>query len=84
MNHLVHCVCGEVIVKSSGIDTKVRAKIVVFKDNNAFAVCRGCDNEVKIPLQLDNDLLKSMASEEERPRHVPLYLNNFFRDIKKP
>jgi len=68
MNHLIHCTCGEVIVKSTGSDTKVRAKIVVFKDNNAYAVCRGCDHEVKIPLQIDSVMLKSMSS------HVPLYV----------
>jgi len=82
MPHLVYCSCGEVIVKSSGVDTKVRSKIVVFKDNSAYAVCRGCDAEVRIPLQLDTELLKSMSSTVDRP-HIPLYLNNYGRDIKK-
>jgi ribosomal protein S27E len=74
MTHLIHCSCGEVIVKSQGPDTKVRAKIVVFKDNAAFAVCKGCDSEVAIPLQLNEDLLKSMSAAPEKSRHIPLYV----------
>lgn len=81
MNHLINCSCGEVIVKSLGTDTKIRAKILVFKDDSAFAVCKSCDSEVKVPLQLDSDLLKSMAATEEADsktsaRYVPLYIRN--------
>lgn len=80
MNHLINCSCGEVIVKSLGSDTKIRAKILVFKDDSAFAVCKSCDSEVKVPLQLDSGLLKSMASQEyeskNSTRYVPLYIRN--------
>jgi len=72
MKHLIHCVCGEVIVKSSA-DTKIRAKILVFKDGGAFAVCKSCDQEVKVPLHIDVDLLKSMSVNTEKT-HVPLYI----------
>lgn len=78
MNHQVFCTCGEVIVKSTGEDTKIRAKIVVFKNSAAFAVCRGCDSDVRIPLQLDSDMLKSMVATQE-PRHVPLYVRNAYK-----
>ncbi len=75
MNHLISCTCGEVIVKSLDADTKVRAKIVVFRDDQAYAVCKACSSEVKIPLRLDTDMLKSMS--EHRP--VRLYI----RDMTK-
>lgn len=75
MNHLISCTCGEVIIKSLDADTKVRAKIVVFRDDQAFAICKACSSEVKIPLRLDTDMLKSMS--EQRP--VRLYI----RDMTK-
>lgn len=75
MNHLIHCSCGEVIVKS-GSDTKIRSKILVCKDDGAYAVCKSCDAEVKVPLQLDTDLLKSMASADSSRTYVPLYIRN--------
>lgn len=79
MNHLISCTCGEVIVKSLDADTKVRAKIIVFKEENAFAVCKACSAEIKIPLRLDSDMLKSMTSTvNEVPRSVRL----FIRDVK--
>jgi hypothetical protein len=77
MNHLIHCSCGEVIVKSA-VDTKIRAKILVFKDDGAFAVCKSCDQEIKVPLQIDTDLLKSMSAVSEK-LHVPLYVR---RNVK--
>lgn len=76
MNHLISCSCGEVIVKSLDADTKVRAKIVVFRDEESFAVCKACNSEVKIPLRLDTDMLKSMSAES---RPVRLYI----RDMAK-
>lgn len=75
MNHLISCTCGEVIIKSLDADTKVRAKIVVFRDDQAFAICKACSSEVKIPLRLDTDMLKSMSEQ----RHVRLYI----RDMTK-
>lgn len=72
MNHLISCNCGEVIVKSLNTDTKVRAKVLVFKDDGAFAVCKACNAEVKIPLRIDTDMLKSMS--EHRP--VRLYIRD--------
>lgn len=74
MNHLISCQCGEVIVKSLDSDTKIRAKIVVFRDTEAYAVCKSCNTEIKIPLRLDMDMLKSMANKE--PRSMRLYIRN--------
>ncbi len=78
MNHLISCKCGEVIVKSLDADTKIRAKIVVFRDAEAYAVCKSCNTEVKIPLRLDTDMLKSMSQKEPSP--VRLYIRNMKKD----
>ena len=69
MNHLIFCTCGEVIVKSLDNDAKVRAKIILFREDQAYAVCKSCNTEVKIPLRLDTDMLKSLSS-----KRVPLYV----------
>lgn len=73
MNHLISCQCGEVIVKSLDADTKVRAKIIVFHEDVAYAVCKSCSSEVKIPLRIDIDMLKSMSTES---RPVRLYIRD--------
>ena len=72
MQHLISCTCGEVLVKSMDAETKVRAKVVVFRDGQSFAVCKGCNAEVKIPLQLDTSMLKSMTA--ATPERVRLYI----------
>ena len=83
MNHIIHCPCGEVIVKSLGSDTKKRAKIVVFRDSTAFAVCKSCASEVQVPLQLNEDMMKSLASQPvEKNKHVPLYIRTPKKEIK--
>lgn len=78
MNHVLHCSCGEVIVKSLAHDTKIRAKVLVIRDNVSYAVCKSCDREVQVPLQLDVDMLKSLSA--EKPKHVPLYIRNVYRN----
>lgn len=73
MNHLILCRCGEVLVKGLDADVKIRAtKIILFKDNVAFAVCKSCNTEVPLPLKLDPDMLKSMSADTKR---TPLYVN---------
>jgi hypothetical protein len=76
MSHLIYCSCGEVIVKAIGSDTKIRAKILVCKEDAAFAVCKSCDSEVQVPLSLNEDMLKSLSSaaSAEKPKHVALYV----------
>ena len=76
MNHLINCACGEVIVKSLNSDTKIRgAKIILFKNDLAYAVCKSCNTEVQIPLALDVDMLKSLAQKSP----MPLYIRNVYK-----
>lgn len=62
IDHFLMCSCGEVIVKSNDITTKVRSKIILFKSDAAFAVCKKCGKEYPIPLMLDKKLLKSQVN----------------------
>jgi hypothetical protein len=60
MNHLTLCKCGEVLIKSVNGTTKLRSKIVLFKKNKAYAVCKSCAAEISIPLSLDKaELIKA-------------------------
>ena len=38
-------------MKSQGSVDKIRAKIVLVKDDGVYAVCKSCGVEVKVPLQ---------------------------------
>jgi hypothetical protein len=79
MNHVIHCSCGEVIVKS-GADTKIRSKVLVVRDSRVLAVCKRCDQEVPVPLHLDATMLKSMSTPQDAVTgHVPLYITNVRR-----
>lgn len=58
IDHVLVCRCGEVLIKSTSAATKVRSKILIFRDNQAFAVCKGCGAELPAPIRLDKiDLL---------------------------
>lgn len=81
MNHVLTCSCGEVIVKCFANDTKIRNKILVVKGGVIFAVCKRCNAEVRVPLTVDTALMKSMTA-PEKPRRVPLYIKNVYRDPK--
>ena len=64
MEHLLICQqCQQVLVKSIDGVTKVRAKILVFRDDQAYAVCKGCNRELPVPIKLDQTelLLKSKS-----------------------
>lgn len=50
------CACSEVVMKSVGKTTKVRSKILLIKDNCAYAVCKSCGTEVSVPLELKERL----------------------------
>jgi RNase P subunit RPR2 len=64
--------CHEVVVKSMNNEVKVRAKVILIRGNSTFAVCKGCDTELEVPLKFDLELAKSMTVEDARgPR---LYL----------
>ena len=58
IDHVLVCPCGEVLIKSTNSTTKVRSKILIFKDGQAYAICKGCGAELAAPLRLDEaDLL---------------------------
>jgi ribosomal protein S27E len=60
LQHVLVCKCGEVLIKSAGEATKLRSKIIIFKNGEALAVCKGCGTELPVPVKLDKmDLLKS-------------------------
>ena len=56
-SQLITCTCGEILVKSFNGVTKVRSKVVVFKNGNGYAVCKGCGSEKRIPIALAEDFL---------------------------
>ncbi len=75
MNFSQHCQCGELLVKALDSATKVRGiKVLVFKEDQALAVCKSCGTETPVPVKLDTELLKSFSSKAPR-----LYL----RELKK-
>ena len=49
----IACPCSEVIMKSENNTSKIRSKILILKDNGAYAICKSCGYEVKVPLKLD-------------------------------
>ena len=61
-NFLSCTVCNEVIIKGFNKEVKIRAKVILVKENNTFAVCKGCDSEILLPLVYDLELAKSMAT----------------------
>ena len=66
--------CHEMVVKSTDGDIKIRTKILLFsEDGTARAVCKGCNEEIPIPVKLDVDMVKSLAKEKS----PPLYLSSF-------
>ncbi len=40
-------------MKSQGAEVKIRNKVLVFRDDKAYIVCKGCDAEVQVPLKID-------------------------------
>ena len=69
MNHFITCgKCDEVIFKSQGSEAKIRGKIITIRDNKVYAVCKGCNSEIPVPLSLD---LKAHQS-----KNLPLFIDN--------
>lgn len=73
MDHLFACSCGEVLVKSSPGVTKIRNKILIFRDGQAYAICPRCSQENSVPVQLNET---EMAKSLKQPRL-------FLRDLKR-
>lgn len=63
MNHSLCCTsCNEVIIKGSADGSiKLRSKVVLFKDDSAVAVCKGCGAEVPVPIVADMSLVKGIV-----------------------
>lgn len=51
----LRCRCDEIVIKSRGADEVIRAKVLIIKGNDVYAVCKGCNSEVKLPLQRSSD-----------------------------
>lgn len=62
--------CGEVVIKSMGTSTKIRAKVLVVRDDQTIAICKGCGVEIPVPLKMD----ESMAKALERTAKLRLYV----------
>lgn len=58
--------CHEVVLKGMDSEIKIRAKVILVREDSAFAVCKGCDAELAIPLRFDQDLAKSLSQAEPR------------------
>ena len=62
MNQALVCKCDTVLLKSVGEETKLRCKVLIFKDDKAYAICKWCDAEIQVPLKVDNDMMKSLPT----------------------
>lgn len=52
----IRCSCSEIILKSTEEgESKIRSKVLVIKGESVFAVCKGCNAEVELPLKVDNE-----------------------------
>lgn len=66
--------CHEMVIKSVDGEIKMRTKILLIsEEKGARAVCKGCGDEIPIPVKLDVDMVKSIAQE----RSPSLYLRSF-------
>lgn len=53
--------CSELILKGTESDIKIRSRVLLLKGiNEAYAVCKGCGDEVSVPLQLELSVVKSL------------------------
>jgi hypothetical protein len=55
--------CGYNVVKSYGNETKMRSKVVRWDHKGMFAVCKACDGEVPITLELIKSIQSSFVFE---------------------
>lgn len=53
----VRCSCSEIIVKSTGDTSKIRSKILIVRGEKVFSICKGCNSEVEVPLEVSKDAL---------------------------
>ncbi len=67
-------VCDEIVLKSLNNQIKLRAKVVLVKDDKVLAICKGCDSEIQVPFCLDYDLAKSLSKSDGLENFPRLYL----------
>ena len=48
----ITCKCSEIVMKSIGSESKIRSKILVLREGSVFAVCKGCSQEILVPLKV--------------------------------
>lgn len=66
MNQSLCCTaCGDIVIKGLNNETKIRSKVLILRDDQSFAVCKGCGCEVPVPLKLDMDMAKSIVSSKK-------------------
>ncbi len=65
MNALCCTSCGDVIIKSTDNDVKVRSKVLIFKSEGTFAICKGCGEEIPVPLIIDQSMMKGIATSKK-------------------
>lgn len=58
------------MLKSSSEGIKLRSKVVLFKAEGTFAVCKGCGTEVPVPVVADMSLVKSIVSTKKLRLYV--------------
>jgi RNase P subunit RPR2 len=61
MDHLLACKCGEVLVKSLNGTTKLRGKVLIFKGDRGFMVCKGCGAEHPVPVHLSQADIQALS-----------------------
>ncbi len=71
MNALCCTSCGEVVIKTSGADTKIRSKVLVVKSTGVFAACKGCGKDIQMPLKVDTLMMKSMSDS----KNLKIFIN---------
>lgn len=65
--HVLSCRCGEVLVKAVDGTIKLRSKIVLFRKEGAFAICKGCGAELPAPILLDRG---ELLAKSRNPRLI--------------
>jgi RNase P subunit RPR2 len=73
--------CHEMMIKSVNGELKLRTKILLLsEEKGSRAVCRGCGEEIPIPVKLDTEMVKSLAKDSS----PPLYLRSFKGEGRPP
>lgn len=61
----LNCRCGQNIIKSGDTEAKLRCKIVKWDRGGMKAVCKACDFEVPISIELMKSIQSSFVYEVE-------------------